>query len=102
MCEAVDENLLSDATSKNALYKIHVGLGKIVNTLEEEHPAGAERTGSVENSTMVDEEPEPVVKTEEDLEEEEESEGTVVPKLEDDGDEEGLVEAAEDETMQDD
>ncbi|RYP12700.1 hypothetical protein DL765_007200 [Monosporascus sp. GIB2] len=31
---AVEENLLSDATSRNALYKIHVSLGKIVNSLD--------------------------------------------------------------------
>ncbi|KAI0378759.1 condensin subunit Cnd3 [Hypomontagnella monticulosa] len=33
---AVEENLLSDATSRNALYKIHVSLGKIVNQLGEQ------------------------------------------------------------------
>ncbi|KAI0402650.1 ARM repeat-containing protein [Xylaria palmicola] len=32
---AVDEGLLTDATGRNALYKIHVSLGKIVNALEE-------------------------------------------------------------------
>ncbi|KAK3953625.1 nuclear condensing complex subunit [Pseudoneurospora amorphoporcata] len=31
---AVENNLLSDATSRNALYKIHVSLGKIVNALD--------------------------------------------------------------------
>ncbi|KAK9789075.1 putative Nuclear condensin complex subunit 3 C-terminal domain-containing protein [Seiridium cardinale] len=33
---AVEENLLSDATSRNALYKIHVSLGKIVNQFAEQ------------------------------------------------------------------
>ncbi|KAI1654507.1 condensin subunit Cnd3 [Daldinia decipiens] len=33
---AVEENLVSDATSKNAIYKIHVSLGKIVNQLNEQ------------------------------------------------------------------
>ncbi|KAI8628630.1 ARM repeat-containing protein [Xylariaceae sp. FL1651] len=33
---AVDEELLTDATSRNALYKIHVSLGKIVNQLGEQ------------------------------------------------------------------
>lgn len=33
--EAVDSQLLSDATSRNALYKIHVSLGKIVNNLDQ-------------------------------------------------------------------
>jgi condensin complex subunit 3 len=32
---AVDDKLLSDATGRNALYKIHVSLGKIVNSLGE-------------------------------------------------------------------
>ncbi|KAI0023167.1 ARM repeat-containing protein [Xylariomycetidae sp. FL0641] len=31
---AVDDGLVSDATSRNALYKIHVSLGKIVNQLD--------------------------------------------------------------------
>ncbi|KAK6822985.1 hypothetical protein PG987_014530, partial [Apiospora arundinis] len=33
---AVEDNLLSDATGRNALYKIHVSLGKIVNGLNEQ------------------------------------------------------------------
>ncbi|KAK4250522.1 condensin subunit Cnd3-like protein [Corynascus novoguineensis] len=32
--EAVENQLVSDTTSRNALYKIHVSLGKIVNSLE--------------------------------------------------------------------
>ncbi|KAI0103081.1 condensin subunit Cnd3 [Hypoxylon sp. NC0597] len=42
---AVEENLLSDATSKNALYKIHVSLGKIVNQLGEQDKM-SRRSGS--------------------------------------------------------
>lgn len=38
--EAVDEGLLSDATSRNALYKIHVSLGKLVNSLDESKAGG--------------------------------------------------------------
>ncbi|KAL1872777.1 hypothetical protein VTK73DRAFT_1327 [Phialemonium thermophilum] len=39
--EAVDAQLLSDATGRNALYKIHVSLGKIVNNLDaQEAPVG--------------------------------------------------------------
>ncbi|KAK3301554.1 condensin subunit-like protein [Chaetomium strumarium] len=34
VCDAVENQLLSDATSRNALYKLHVGLGKIVNSLD--------------------------------------------------------------------
>lgn len=33
--DAVDSHLLADATSRNALYKIHVSLGKIVNSLDQ-------------------------------------------------------------------
>lgn len=32
---AIDEKLVTDATGRNALYKIHVSLGKIVNNLGE-------------------------------------------------------------------
>ncbi|KAK4193633.1 nuclear condensing complex subunit [Podospora australis] len=34
VCEAVENQLLSDATSRNSLYKLHVALGKIVNVLD--------------------------------------------------------------------
>ncbi|KAG7290299.1 hypothetical protein NEMBOFW57_000298 [Staphylotrichum longicolle] len=34
VCEAVENQLLSDATGRNALYKLHVSLGKIVNNLD--------------------------------------------------------------------
>ena len=36
MSTAVEDGLVSDATGKNALYKIHVSLGKIVNQLNEQ------------------------------------------------------------------
>ncbi|KAL2123969.1 hypothetical protein VTJ04DRAFT_334 [Mycothermus thermophilus] len=34
VCRAVENNLLNDAAGRNALYKIHVSLGKIVNALD--------------------------------------------------------------------
>ncbi|KAJ4292195.1 chromosome condensation complex Condensin, subunit G [Collariella sp. IMI 366227] len=34
VCEAVESQLLPDATGRNALYKIHISLGKIVNALD--------------------------------------------------------------------
>lgn len=37
----MEENLLSDATGRNALYKIHVSLGKIVNSLTEKEKGAA-------------------------------------------------------------
>ncbi|KAK8022014.1 ARM repeat-containing protein [Apiospora rasikravindrae] len=36
VASAVEDNLLNDATGRNALYKIHVSLGKIVNQLNEQ------------------------------------------------------------------
>src|SRR5438045_2307069 len=33
VCTAIDDKIISDATGRNALFKIHVSLGKIVNTL---------------------------------------------------------------------
>lgn len=49
---AVEDGLLSDATSRNSLYKIHVSLGKIVNTLDEQQPA--DRRGSRSVSVLSD------------------------------------------------
>ncbi|RDL40937.1 ARM repeat-containing protein [Venustampulla echinocandica] len=45
---AVDEKLIADATGRNALYKIHVSLGKIVNSLsEKERSENKSRKSSV-------------------------------------------------------
>lgn len=47
---AVEDGLLTDATSRNALLKIHVSLGKIVNSLDEaqqQQPFGMRSTRSV-------------------------------------------------------
>lgn len=41
--EAVEQNLISDTTGRNALYKIHVSLGKIVNALDQAKEAGMRR-----------------------------------------------------------
>lgn len=55
---AVEDNLLSDATGRNALYKIHVSLGKIVNGLNEQQEKSKFRsssrsvTGSVAGSSV--------------------------------------------------
>lgn len=85
--EAVEEGLLSDATSRNALYKIHVSLGKIVNTLDEQQPSNrrTSRSASVaatdrqaaEDRTVLEE---PKIK-EEELNDSDE--GTVVLKKDD-------------------
>lgn len=79
----MEEGLVSDATSRNALYKIHVSLGKIVNSLEEQRPSNGRNSRSVsvnldrqpaEDKTVVEE---PNIK-----EEDQDSDGTVVPKEE--------------------
>ncbi|KAM4062215.1 nuclear condensing complex subunit [Hirsutella rhossiliensis] len=84
--EAVDEGLLSDATSRNALYKVHVSLGKVVNSLDEQlQPLNrrASRSASVilerqpaEDKTVVEE---PRIKEEH----EDSNEATAVPKEKD-------------------
>ncbi|KUI64486.1 Condensin complex subunit 3 [Cytospora mali] len=98
--DAVETNLISDTTGRNALYKIHVSLGKIVNGLDQQKEAGLRRSTSrsvslaaeevasrtaaaAEDRTVV---PEPQIKEEDEEEEEEEesragdndSDGTVV------------------------
>ncbi|KAK0753024.1 nuclear condensing complex subunit [Schizothecium vesticola] len=45
VCDAVDAQLLADAASRNALYKIHVALGKIVNALDAAVPPAAVGSG---------------------------------------------------------
>ncbi|KAL6921361.1 hypothetical protein ACHAPO_004934 [Fusarium lateritium] len=80
---AVEDGLLSDATSRNQLYKIHVSLGKIVNTLDEQQQPTYRRASrstsiltdrqSTEGDTSIADEPS--IK-----EEDEDSDGTVVPK----------------------
>jgi condensin complex subunit 3 len=86
---AVDDKKLSlDATGRNSLYKIHVSLGKIVNSLNEKEKDAAKEKGrgsrksSVTPSVLAggDEDSEdktelPVVK---DVGEEEEEEATIV------------------------
>lgn len=83
MSAAVEEKLLSDATSRNALYKIHVSLGKIVNNLGEQE-AGIRRPSrsvSVALDARQDDEDDRTVMPEPNIKEEEEDEsdaGTVI------------------------
>lgn len=52
---AIDEKLIPDATGRNALFKIHVSLGKIVNNLtEREKSAPKSRKSSVAPSMAGD------------------------------------------------
>ncbi|KAI8946784.1 ARM repeat-containing protein [Xylaria longipes] len=48
---AVEDNLLTDATGRNALYKIHISLGKIVNALDEKGDRLSRRSRSVSVAT---------------------------------------------------
>ncbi|KKY38666.1 putative subunit of condensin complex [Diaporthe ampelina] len=109
--DAVETNLISDTTGRNALYKIHVSLGKIVNSLDQQKEAGFRRSTAsrsvslapepvAEDRTMVGQEPQ--IKEEEEEEDNEsrleadDSNDTVKPKSEDvteagDGDGDSLV-----------
>ncbi|KAJ4175066.1 chromosome condensation complex Condensin, subunit G [Fusarium falciforme] len=83
---AVEDGLLSDATSRNALYKIHVSLGKIVNALDDQQQQPPYRRSSRSTSVTLDrqtpEEEKSVVSEPRIKEEEEESDDTIVPKEE--------------------
>lgn len=83
--EAVQDGLVSDATSRNSLYKIHVSLGKIVNSMNDQQQLNRRTSRSVsvnverqptEERTVVEE---PKIK-EEDFDDSDE--GTVVQKQE--------------------
>ncbi|KAF1733393.1 Condensin complex subunit 3 [Beauveria bassiana] len=79
VCIAVEEAVVTDAPSRNALYKIHVSLGKIVNALDEQQPQRNSRSASaiseqrLSGGKAVSEEP--VIK-----EEDEDSDNTVIAK----------------------
>ncbi|KAH7308202.1 putative nuclear condensin complex subunit 3 [Stachybotrys elegans] len=82
---AVEEGLVSDATSRNALYKIHVSLGKIVNHLDEQVPANRRTSRSVSILTDRPAAEEKAASEEPSIKEEEGDESdtaTVVPKEE--------------------
>ncbi|RSL97438.1 hypothetical protein CEP52_010883 [Fusarium oligoseptatum] len=84
---AVEDGLLGDATSRNALYKIHVSLGKIVNALDDQQQQPAYRRSSRSTSVTLDrqtppEEEKSVVSEPRIKEEEEDSDNTIVPKEE--------------------
>jgi condensin complex subunit 3 len=83
---AIEDKLIADATGRNALYKIHVSLGKIANSLKDDgdelevlRASTRSRKSSVAPSVVdereADEEKTELVKVEEG---EEESEGTMV------------------------
>lgn len=45
--DAVQDGLVSDATSRNSLYKIHVSLGKVVNNLDHQQQFNRRTSRSV-------------------------------------------------------
>ena len=52
---AIDDKLVTDATSRNALYKIHVSLGKIVNAMDESGQRGPNEKTVIAGEEIVDE-----------------------------------------------
>jgi condensin complex subunit 3 len=75
---AIEDKLISDATGRNALYKIHVSLGKIVNSLAEKEAKGRKSSVPlVEDKTVLGDEEESEGKTEI-VKDEEDDEGTVL------------------------
>lgn len=84
---AVDDKLIPDATGRNALFKIHVSLGKIVNSLTEKAPRGRTASAPVEDRTTLldgeEREEKPKMKGVEEEEEEDERTIRPTPEVED-------------------
>lgn len=81
----VEETMFSDAASRNSLYKIHVSLGKIVNSLDEHQPASTSRkqSSTFDHAAMDDKVDEEASKIkEEEDNDDDDSEGTVIAKYE--------------------
>lgn len=74
---------MSDATSRNALYKIHINLGKLVNALDEQPTQRrTSRSVSVLTDRQSPEEDKILISEPRIKEEDEESDDTVMPKEE--------------------
>lgn len=103
--EAVEDGLLTDATSRNALYKVHVSLGKIVNTLDEQQPSNRRTSRSVSVALDKQAADDMAVSEEPRIKEEEfgdsDDEGTVVLKKEEKESVAGDVFSDEDDTKMD-
>lgn len=95
--DAVETNLIADTTGRNALYKIHVSLGKIVNSLDQAKEAGLRRSTASRSVSLAPDEPgiaasratvgpedRTMVGTEPRIKEEEEEDDDVVSRVEDD------------------
>jgi condensin complex subunit 3 len=83
VCIAVDDKLVADATGRNALFKIHVSLGRIVNSLGEKQASKSSLPEGRESET-----PEVETPVAEEEKDEEEEEDTVVAMKQEDVEEE--------------
>ncbi|TVY31967.1 Condensin complex subunit [Lachnellula subtilissima] len=99
---AIEEKLIGDATGRNALFKIHVSLGKIVNSLVEKAPVASGRKSSVTPSVADEEKTVMAIEGDAEVEsektelvkvEEEDSEGTVVADVDAKATRDSLVES---------
>lgn len=93
---AVDDKLVADATGRNALYKIHVSLGKIVNGLaEKEQGNGGKRAVSDSVRSTVSPDEKDTIKQDEEEDEKTEiasgGKGEEEVEVEDEEDDEGTV-----------
>jgi condensin complex subunit 3 len=79
---AVDDKLVSDATGRNALYKIHVSLGKIVNGFGEKVPKGRKTRGRAGDRTAMTSGEGQEEEGEEREADEEDDEKTIIPSIE--------------------
>jgi condensin complex subunit 3 len=81
---AVDDKLVSDATGRNALLKIHVSLGKIVNNSDEKAngrksmAAGRERDSTTPEESVVEEAEDDTPRPQANIEEEDEEDDVTV------------------------
>ncbi|KAI6779182.1 Condensin complex subunit-like protein [Emericellopsis cladophorae] len=90
---AVEDGILTDATSRNALYKVHVSLGKIVNGLDESKAAPTDLRASVRSSTAPTER--------QDTEDRSGLESTSIPEEEEVADETAALKKEEDMSLDD-
>lgn len=80
---AIEDKIISDATGRNALYKIHVSLGKIVNNLTDKGAKGRKSSLPLEGKIVLCEEEEAEEKTDI-MKTEGEDEGAVLGEVNED------------------
>lgn len=84
VCIAIEDKLVADATGRNALYKIHVSLGKIVNSLGQSEAKKSRLSGERGSAT-----PEVDTTGVNEDEDEDRDEKTVMTVQQDDADDDG-------------